>query len=252
MHVDGFRFDLATILAREPNGFDKQQRLPRKSARRIRCSSSVKLIAEPWDCGPGGYQVGEFPPGWAEWNDKYRDTVRDYWTRRRRSAASSRRGLRLGRHLQPPRPQTVGERQLHHRARRLHAATTSCRYNEQHNEANGEDNRDGHSNNRSWNCGAEGADRRSGDHRAARAAEAQHPRDAAVLAGHADAAGRRRVRRARSKATTTPTARTTRSAGSTGRCRRGTQALVRFVQQLTALRAQVSDPASQPLPVRRR
>src|SRR6185436_13997095 len=78
MHVDGFRFDLGTILAREPDGFDNESGF-------LKCVSqdpvlaSVKLIAEPWDCGPGGYQVGEFPPGWGEWNDKYRDTVRDYW-----------------------------------------------------------------------------------------------------------------------------------------------------------------------------
>ena len=83
-HVDGFRFDLGTILAREPNGFDNQSGLLK-----ARCQDpelrTVKLIAEPWDCGPG-YQVGGFPPGWAEWNDQFRDTVRDSGAARRRLA----------------------------------------------------------------------------------------------------------------------------------------------------------------------
>ena len=78
MHVDGFRFDLGTILAREPDGFDKQSGFL-KACGQDPVLADVKLIAEPWDCGPGGYQVGGFPPGWAEWNDKFRDTVRDFW-----------------------------------------------------------------------------------------------------------------------------------------------------------------------------
>ena len=115
MHVDGFRFDLGTILAREPNGFDDQQRLsqsllPGSGAR------TVKLIAEPWDCGPGGYQVGGFPPGWAEWNDKFRDTVRDFWTRRGAGRRARAAPLRFGRSVQPSRPQAVGQRQFRHRA----------------------------------------------------------------------------------------------------------------------------------------
>src|SRR5271170_7058287 len=77
-HVDGFRFDLGTILAREPNGFDNQSGFL-KACCQDPVLAAVKLIAEPWDCGPGGYQVGAFPPGWAEWNDKFRDTVRDFW-----------------------------------------------------------------------------------------------------------------------------------------------------------------------------
>ena len=80
----------------KPYGFDESERLS-KAAIRIPCSAQVKLIAEPWDCGPGGYQVGGFPPGWAEWNDKFRDTVRDFWRGR-----SDRRGL-APRHLPPPR-----------------------------------------------------------------------------------------------------------------------------------------------------
>lgn len=77
-HVDGFRFDLGTILAREPNGFDNQSGFL-KACSQDPTLRAVKLIAEPWDCGPGGYQVGAFPPGWGEWNDQFRDTVRDYW-----------------------------------------------------------------------------------------------------------------------------------------------------------------------------
>ena len=78
MHVDGFRFDLGTILAREPHGFDDQSAFL-KACNQDPVLSDVKLIAEPWDCGPGGYQVGNFPPGWAEWNDRFRDTVRAFW-----------------------------------------------------------------------------------------------------------------------------------------------------------------------------
>ena len=79
MHVDGFRFDLGTTLARPEECFDDH------SAFLIACIQDpvlahVKLIAEPWDCGPGGYQMGRFPPGWAEWNDKFRDAVRDFWS----------------------------------------------------------------------------------------------------------------------------------------------------------------------------
>ena len=88
MHVDGFRFDLATILAREPHGFDQGGGFL-DAVRQDPVLSSVKLIAEPWDIGPGGYQVGGFPPGWAEWNDRYRDTVRALLEGRRGQAAGT-------------------------------------------------------------------------------------------------------------------------------------------------------------------
>ena len=79
--------------------------------------SQVKLIAEPWDIGPGGYQVGGFPPGWAEWNDKFRDTVRAFWKGDEgKLAGTGDAARRVGRCLRPPRPQAVGQRQLHHRA----------------------------------------------------------------------------------------------------------------------------------------
>jgi isoamylase len=154
MHVDGFRFDLGTILAREPGGFDAHNGFM-KACMQDPVLAKVKLIAEPWDCGPGGYQVGGFPPGWAEWNDKFRDTVRDYW---RGEAAPSALATRL-----------CGSPDLFRRRGRqpwasvnfvtahdgftLHDTVT---YNDKHNEANGEDNRDGHSHNRSWNHGVEG------------------------------------------------------------------------------------------------
>jgi glycogen operon protein len=154
MLVDGFRFDLGTILARSPDGFDN------RSAFLKVCSqdpvlSRVKLIAEPWDCGPGGYQVGRFPPGWAEWNDTYRGTVRDYW---RGEAAAAALAPRLcgsadifdqhGR-----KPYASVNFITAHDGFTLHDLVT---YNERHNEANGEENRDGSSDNRSWNCGVEG------------------------------------------------------------------------------------------------
>ncbi len=154
MHVDGFRFDLGTILAREPDGFDQQSGFL-KAVGQDPVLNGVKLIAEPWDCGPGGYQVGGFPPGWAEWNDKFRDTVRDFW---RGEATPSELAPRLcasgdvfdrrGR-----RPWDSVNFITAHDGFTLHDLVS---YNEKHNAANGEDGKDGTSDNRSWNCGAEG------------------------------------------------------------------------------------------------
>jgi isoamylase len=154
MHIDGFRFDLGTILAREPNGFDNRSGFL-KTCSQDPVLRTVKLIAEPWDCGPGGYQVGAFPPGWGEWNDKFRDTVRDFW---RGEAPASALAPRL----------CASADLFNHQGRRPWASINFVTahdgftlndlvsYNEKHNEANLEDNRDGSSNNRSWNCGAEG------------------------------------------------------------------------------------------------
>jgi glycogen operon protein len=154
MHIDGFRFDLGTILAREVYGFDEQSGFL-KSVDQDPLLSTVKLIAEPWDCGPGGYQVGGFPPGWAEWNDKFRDTVRDYWRGQAPPAALAPRLLASG-------------DLFNEKGRRTWASVNFitahdgftlndwASYNNKHNEANGEDNRDGNSNNHSWNCGVEG------------------------------------------------------------------------------------------------
>jgi glycogen operon protein len=154
MHIDGFRFDLGTILAREVYGFDEQSGFL-KAVNQDPLLTSVKLIAEPWDIGPGGYQVGGFPPGWAEWNDKYRDTLRDYWRGEADVAALA--------------PRLSGSADLFNRQGRRAWASVNfvtahdgftlndwASYNEKHNEANGEDGKDGSSDNRSWNCGAEG------------------------------------------------------------------------------------------------
>ena len=155
MHVDGFRFDLAATLARELHDvdrlsafFDLIQQDP--------VVSQVKLIAEPWDVGEGGYQVGNFPPLWSEWNGKYRDTVRDFWRGTDQTMAEF--AYRF-----------TGSSDLYQgTARKPHASINFITahdgftlrdlvsYNDKHNEANGEDNRDGESHNRSWNCGAEG------------------------------------------------------------------------------------------------
>jgi len=155
MHVDGFRFDLAATLARE---FYDVERLSSffELVQQDPTVSQVKLIAEPWDVGPGGYQVGNFPPQWTEWNGKYRDTVRDFL--RGEAATLGEFASRL-----------TGSADLYeHSARRPVASINFVTahdgftlrdlvsYNEKHNEANGEDNRDGESYNRSWNCGHEG------------------------------------------------------------------------------------------------
>jgi glycogen operon protein len=154
MHIDGFRFDLGTILAREVYGFTEQSGFL-KAVDQDPLLTTVKLIAEPWDIGPGGYQVGGFPPGWAEWNDKFRDTIRDFW---RGDAPVSAVAPRL----------SASADMFNHQGRRAWASVNFvtahdgftlndwASYNEKHNEANDEDNKDGNSNNASWNCGVEG------------------------------------------------------------------------------------------------
>ncbi|MFE7841951.1 glycogen debranching protein GlgX [Streptomyces sp. NPDC057474] len=158
MHVDGFRFDLAATLARQFHEvdrlsafFDLIQQDP--------VISRVKLIAEPWDVGEGGYQVGNFPPLWSEWNGKYRDAVRDFWRGRPHTLGEFASRL-------------TGSSDLYEHSRRRPRASVNfvtahdgftlrdlVSYNDKHNEANGEGNRDGESVNRSWNCGAEGPTR---------------------------------------------------------------------------------------------
>ena len=153
-HVDGFRFDLGTVLAREPSGFDYRSGFL-KACSQDPVLETVKLIAEPWDCGPGGYQVGAFPPGWAEWNDQFRDTVRSFWKGDVTAAALApclcaspdlfkRRGRK---------PWASINFVTSHDGFTLNDLVT---YNDKHNEANGENNNDGTSNNRSWNSGVEG------------------------------------------------------------------------------------------------
>ena len=155
-HVDGFRFDLGTILAREPNGFDYRSGFL-KACGQDPILETVKLIAEPWDLGPGGYQVGGFPPGWAEWNDQFRDTVRSFWKGDARASGTLSRRLCASPDL------------FQHRGRKPWASVNFVTahdgftlndlvtYNEKHNDANGEGNSDGTSDNRSWNSGVEGS-----------------------------------------------------------------------------------------------
>ena len=155
MHVDGFRFDLAATLARELHEVDKLGAFL-DIIHQDPVLSQVKLIAEPWDLGEGGYQVGKFPVGWAEWNDRYRDVVRAYWKGdggligelAYRVTGSSDLYARSGR-----RPYASINFMTAHDGFTLHDLVS---YYGKYNEANGEENRDGSSNNLSWNCGAEG------------------------------------------------------------------------------------------------
>jgi len=155
MHVDGFRFDLAATLARELHEVDRLGAFL-DIIHQDPILSQVKLIAEPWDLGEGGYQVGKFPVGWAEWNDKYRDVVRSYWKGdggligelAYRITGSSDLYARSGR-----KPYASINFVTAHDGFTLHDLVS---YNSKHNEANGEENRDGSDNNRSWNCGVEG------------------------------------------------------------------------------------------------
>ncbi len=154
MHVDGFRFDLASTLARELHEVQKLSSFF-DIIHQDPVISQVKLIAEPWDVGEGGYQVGKFPQGWAEWNGKYRDCIRDYWI-----GADSMLGEFADRF--------TGSSDLYQDYRTPGASVNFITahdgftlqdlvsYNEKHNEANGEGNQDGESHNRSWNCGVEG------------------------------------------------------------------------------------------------
>ena len=213
MHVDGFRFDLASALAR---GFHEVDRLSSffDLIYQDPVVSRVKLIAEPWDVGEGGYQVGNFPALWAEWNGKYRDSVRDFW---RGGTSLAEMGYRL-----------TGSSDLYQRDGRKPSASVNfvtahdgftlrdlVSYNVKHNEANGEGNTDGTDDNRSWNCGVEGdtAVTRCSTSGAASSATCWPrsccPREcrccSAATSSTAPRAG-----------TTTPTARTIGSRGSTG------------------------------------
>jgi glycogen operon protein len=154
MHVDGFRFDLATILGREDHGFDEGGGFL-DSCRQDPILSTVKLIAEPWDLGPGGYQVGGFPPGWAEWNDRFRDTVRGFWKGEENASSLSAR-LCASRDIFDRRGRKSWASVNFVTAHDGFTLNDLVSYNEKHNHSNGEDNRDGHSHNRSWNCGVEG------------------------------------------------------------------------------------------------
>ena len=155
MHVDGFRFDLAATLARELHEVDRLSSFF-AIIQQDPVISQVKLIAEPWDIGEGGYQVGNFPAGWVEWNGKYRDCIRDYWRGEDSVLAEFAERFTGSSDLYRDdfrRPTASVNFVTAHDGFTLHDLVS---YNEKHNDANGEDNRDGESHNRSWNCGAEG------------------------------------------------------------------------------------------------
>jgi glycogen operon protein len=154
-HIDGFRFDLATSLGREYDSFDPNA-VFFDATRQDPVLSRVKMIAEPWDVGPNGYQVGHFPPGWSEWNGRYRDEMRSYWKGDSSMLPALARSI-------------LGSADLfEHQGRKPWASVNFITahdgftladlwsYNSKHNEANLEGNRDGHDDNRSWNCGVEG------------------------------------------------------------------------------------------------
>jgi len=155
MHVDGFRFDLATILGREDEGFDQGGGFL-DSCRQDPVLAQMRLIAEPWDCGPGGYQVGSFPPSWSEWNDRYRDTVRSYWKGDERKVPEMASRLAGSTDLFNKRGRRPWASVNFLTAHDGFTLNDLVSYNARHNEANGENNQDGSSNNNSWNCGAEG------------------------------------------------------------------------------------------------
>jgi len=155
MHVDGFRFDLGTVMARDARGFDENSPFF-EAVRAEPALAYVKLIAEPWDIGLGGYQLGRFPAGWSEWNDRYRDTMRAFWRRDRGTIGELAERL-------------AGSSDLFRHGGRKPTASINfiaahdgftlydlVSYSERHNEANLENNADGTGNNLSWNCGAEG------------------------------------------------------------------------------------------------
>jgi len=159
MHVDGFRFDLAPILARDGQGFDSAAAFL-AALRQDPVLARVKLIAEPWDIGPGGYRLGQFPPGWFEWNDKYRDTMRAFWLRPDEPTGA------LGEFAR----RFAGSSDVFQHDMRQPTASVNfitdhdgftlrdlVSYERKHNEDNGEGNRDGHQHNLGWNCGVEGA-----------------------------------------------------------------------------------------------
>ena len=190
--IDGFRFDLATTLARGDDGFDRNG--PFLAAlRQDPLLSQAKLIAEPWDIGPGGYQGGAFPAGMAEWNDQFRDDVRRFWQgtsegvgrlASRLSGSSDRFGTA---------ERTPTDSINHVTAHDGFTLADLVSYAHKHNDANGEHNKDGSDQNLSWNHGVEGPSRRSCDRGCAAARHARAVGHPAGVARHADAARRRRA-----------------------------------------------------------
>jgi glycogen operon protein len=155
MHVDGFRFDLAPVLGRGDHGFERDGAFF-KAVKQDPVLAGVKLIAEPWDIGPGGYQLGGFPGGWLEWNDKFRDTTRAFWLGGDCTRGEFAQRLAGSSDLFQPRRRPPGESVNYVVSHDGFTLADLVSYDLRHNEANLEGNRDGHGHNLSWNCGWEG------------------------------------------------------------------------------------------------
>jgi glycogen operon protein len=155
MHVDGYRFDLATVLGRGDHGFDRRASFFAAVAQDP-VLAGVKMIAEPWDLGPGGYQVGGFPNGWVEWNDKFRDDVRAFWLRHPCTRGAFAQRLCGSSDVFQPRNRTPAESLNYVISHDGFTLRDLVSFNAKRNDANGENNRDGTTNNLSFNCGIEG------------------------------------------------------------------------------------------------
>ena len=234
-HVDGFRFDLAAALAREFHEVDRLSAFF-DIIHQDPILSQVKLIAEPWDVGEGGYQVGNFPVLWTEWNGLYRDVVRDFWRGEARVGRLRLPLHRLRRPLRARRPASRSRRSTSSPRTTASRSHDLVSYNEKHNDANLEDNRDGTDDNRSWNCGVEGPT----DDPEINALRARQKRNfiATLLLsqGVPMLLARRRARPHAARQQQRATARTTSSPGSTGGSTSRAAALLEFTRRLIALR----------------
>ena len=239
MGVDGFRFDLVTTLLRDERHHVDQEHPFKVAIRDDPVLSKVKMIAEPWDMGPYGYQVGAFGPGWSEWNDRFRNYVRDFWR------GNTHGVVRAGPAAHPAHrtssTATAGGRRVSVNFVTAHDGFTLrdlVTYNVKHNGANGESNRDGTDDNRSWNCGVEGETDDAHGQRPAAPAGPEPDGHPAARRRRADDHRRRRARAAPSRATTTPTVRTRRSPGCTGTPATRWRDQTELTQKLLKLRAE--------------
>ena len=193
MHVDGFRFDLATVLGRGSAGFERDGPFFACVAQDP-VLAGVKLIAEPWDIGPGGYQLGQFPTGWLEWNDRFRDTMRAFWLGGDCTRGEFARRLCASADLFQQRQRAPASSVNYIVSHDGFTLRDLVSYELRHNQANGEDNRDGHAPQPELELRPGGRDRRPRRAGAARAAAACAAGHHAAVPGHADAGGRRRTR----------------------------------------------------------
>ena len=233
-HVDGFRFDLASALARELYDVDRLSAFF-DTIHQDPVLSQVKLIAEPWDVGPGGYQVGNFPVLWTEWNGIYRDSMRDFWRGQASVGDFANRLTGSSDLYARRRPPARRVDQLRHRARRLHARRPRLLQREaQRGQPRGQQGR--HRRQPLVELRRRGPDRRPRDHRAARAPAAQHPRRRCCCPRACRCCSAATSSRAARAATTTPGARTTRSPGITGITTSASCEMLAFTKRVIALR----------------